>query len=40
MLTELKGYRNLSNLTGVTHKTPKRFENVVRVFLLYLAVMN
>ena len=36
----VKGYRNLSNLTGVTHKFSKSFLNVISIFLLYLAALE
>ena len=32
--------QNLSDLTGVTHKSSKSLQNVVRVFLLYLEVLD
>ena len=32
--------QNLSNLTGVTHKSSNSHKNVVRVFLLYLEVLD
>jgi len=35
MFVELEGYRNLTTLTGVTHKTSMNFGKVFRVFLLY-----
>ena len=31
---------NLTDLTGLTHKSSKSLQNVVRVFLLYLEVLD
>ena len=32
--------QNLTNLTGVTQKSSKSLQNIVRVFLLYLEVLD
>ena len=36
----VRRYSNLSNLIGVTHKSFKSLQNIVRVFLLYLEVLD